>query len=53
MIYDKTYVQSKAQTDSIGLQLWSHQYLQATGLTKYNTKRAQINLVENRFQDWK
>ena len=38
MIYDKLYVQSKAQTDSIGRQRWSHLYLQATGLTKYIQK---------------
>ena len=42
IIYDKTYVQSKAQTDSIGRQRWSHQYLQATG----HQGRVSLNIIQ-------
>ena len=44
MIYDKSYVQSKAQTDSVASDGLTNIYKRRVSLNIY--KRAQINLVE-------
>ena len=54
MIYRKTLVQSREETDSIGSQCWSHQYLQRClqGWGQFNSGIGIASQFQFRFRNW-